>query len=132
MNGYNAKEDRRHDRRTISLDELPAHRGRQAGPRFRDDRPVRALCYRLAVATGLRYSEIASIRPESFDWKCSSVTVEAAYTKNGDPATCPSRTTWRAIWPPRRNADPGAPFPAAGREGSRCSGPTWKPPASLM
>ena len=51
--------------------------------------PVRALCYRLAVATGLRYSEIGSIQPESFDWKAPSVTVAAAYTKNGDPATLP-------------------------------------------
>ena len=51
--------------------------------------PARALCYRLAVATGLRYSEIASILPESFDWKAPSVTVAAAYTKNGEPATLP-------------------------------------------
>ncbi len=50
---------------------------------------MRALCYRLAVATGLRYSEIASIKPESFDWKAPSVVVAAAYTKNGDPATMP-------------------------------------------
>ena len=51
--------------------------------------PVRALCYRLAVATGLRYSEIASIERESFDWSIPSVTVAAAYTKNGDPTTLP-------------------------------------------
>ena len=51
--------------------------------------PARALCYRLAASTGLRYSEIASIRPASFDWKAPSVTVAAAYTKNGDPATLP-------------------------------------------
>ena len=91
VKGFNAKEDRRHDRRTISLDELQrliavAERGPVvlgvAGP-------VRALCYRLAVATGLRYSEIASIKPESFDWKASSVTVAAAYTKNGENAKMP-------------------------------------------
>ena len=51
--------------------------------------PARSLCYRLAVATGLRYSEIASITPESFDWKAPSVTVAAAYTKNGQTATLP-------------------------------------------
>jgi hypothetical protein len=28
--------------------------------------PDRAICYRLAVATGLRFSEIASMTPESF------------------------------------------------------------------
>ena len=51
--------------------------------------PSRALLYRLAVATGLRYSEIASITPESFDWKAPSVTVAACYTKNGETATLP-------------------------------------------
>jgi integrase len=51
--------------------------------------PMRALRYRLAVATGLLFSEIASILPESFDWRAPSVTIRAAYTKNGDPATLP-------------------------------------------
>ena len=53
--------------------------------------PARALCYRLAVGTGLRYAEIASISPESFDWTASpaTVTVAAGYTKNGQPATLP-------------------------------------------
>ncbi len=50
---------------------------------------ARALCYRLAVATGLRYEEIANVTPESFDWKAPSVTVAAAYTKNGQTATLP-------------------------------------------
>jgi hypothetical protein len=53
--------------------------------------PMRALCYRLAVASGLRYSEIGSITPESFDWIASpaNVTVTAAYAKNGQTATLP-------------------------------------------
>ena len=56
-----------------------------------DDRSHASLCYRLAVATGLRYSEIESILPESFDWSSnpSTVTVSAAYTKNGEPAMLP-------------------------------------------
>ena len=91
VKGFNAKEDRRHDRRTIALDELQrlievAERGPVvlgvAGP-------ARALCYRLAVATGLRYSEIASIRPESFDWKAPSVTVKPGYAKNRREAVMP-------------------------------------------
>ena len=91
VRGYNAKEDRRHDRRTISLEELQrlivaAERGPVV---LGVPGPVRALCYRLAASTGLRYSEIASIRPASFDWKAASVTVAASYTKNGDPATLP-------------------------------------------
>jgi integrase len=91
VRGFNAEEDRRHDRRTISLEELrrlidvtergPAYQGMTG--------PVRALCYRLAVATGLRFSEIASIRPESFDWEGSRVRVAACYTKNGQTAELP-------------------------------------------
>jgi integrase len=93
VSGYNAKEDRRHDRRTLAIDELrrlieAAH----VGPTWREmTGPARALCYRLAVTTGLRYGEIKSITPESFDWTAAppTVTAAAAYTKNGDPATLP-------------------------------------------
>jgi integrase len=70
LTGYNAKEDRSHDRRTLSLDELTRLiqvTGR--GPTFqRMTGLARALCYRLAASTGLRYSEIASITPASFNW----------------------------------------------------------------
>ncbi len=88
---FNAAEDRRHDRRTISLDELQrVIEAAERGPRhIKMTGPMRALCYRLAVATGLRFSEIGSILPGSFDWDAPSVTVTAAYTKNGDPATLP-------------------------------------------
>ena len=90
VSGFNAKEDRRHDRRTIGIEDLRklievAHRG----PTYRRmTGPARALCYRLAAATGLRFSEIASITPRSFrlNGEAPSVTVAAAYTKNGDPA----------------------------------------------
>jgi len=53
--------------------------------------PMRALCYRLAVASGLRYKEIQSIMPESFnlDARPASVTVKAAYAKNGQTSTLP-------------------------------------------
>jgi integrase len=54
--------------------------------------PMRALCYRLAAQTGLRFSEIGSIRPGSFDWDAPSVTIKAGFTKNGDPATLPLPT----------------------------------------
>jgi integrase len=77
---FNAKEDRRHDRRTISLEQLQrlieaAERGPQ---HVRMTGPMRALCYRLAVATGLRFSEIGSIRAGSFDWEAPNITVAAA------------------------------------------------------
>jgi integrase len=51
--------------------------------------PQRALCYRLAVATGLRFSEVASITPESFDWDAPTVTVLACYAKDGETFTFP-------------------------------------------
>ena len=93
VTGFNAKEDRRHDRRTLGVDESrvlieAAH----SGPPWRKmTGPTRALCYRLAVGTGLRYAEIASITRESFDWMASPATVmvAAGYTKNGEPATLP-------------------------------------------
>jgi integrase len=91
VKGYNAKEDRRHDRRTISLDKMQrlivvTEQGPAVLGIFG---PTRALCYRLAVATGLRYSEIGSITPESFDWKAPTVRVKAGYTKNGQEAVLP-------------------------------------------
>ena len=69
VTGFNAKEDRRHDRRTLALDELRKLIDAAAiGPDFqRMTGPARALCYRLAVASGLRYAELASLTPESFD-----------------------------------------------------------------
>jgi site-specific recombinase XerC len=99
LTGYNANEDCRHNRRTISLDELQRLIGvAERGPAYqRMAGPARALCYRLAASTGLRYSEIATITPASFDWETSSVRVEAAYTKNREVPSYPCRATWRTI-----------------------------------
>ena len=91
--GFNAKEDRRHDRRTLSVEELRRLiEVTHAGLPYRDmTGPARALCYRLAVASGLRYSEIGSIRPESFSLTGGhpTVTIQAAYAKNGQTTTLP-------------------------------------------
>jgi integrase len=89
LSRFNAKEDLRHDRRTISLQEL---RNLIEATQNGEDvmgvpGHVRALVYRLAAGTGLRYSEIRSITLEGFDWDTPSVTVEARYTKNGQTAT---------------------------------------------
>ena len=56
VNGDNANEDRRHDPRTISLEELRRLIvAAEAGPTYRlMTGPSRALCSRLAVSTGLR------------------------------------------------------------------------------
>ena len=93
VTGFNSNTDRRHDRRTLSDDDLlklieAANRGRT----FQGmTGPARALCYRLAVATGLRFSEIASTTPSSLalDRQSPSITVAAGYTKNGDAANLP-------------------------------------------
>ncbi|MGP0070174.1 MAG: tyrosine-type recombinase/integrase [Isosphaeraceae bacterium] len=91
--GYNVKEDPRHERRTVSLEELRRLiQAAENGQPFKSmTGPMRALCYRLAVASGLRYQEIGSIKPGSFDWKASpaTVTVKAAYAKNGQTVTLP-------------------------------------------
>jgi integrase len=89
VTGYNVKKDRRHDRRTISLDELlRLIDATQRGETYQGlSGPIRALCYRTAAATGLRYNELASITPVSFDWKAPSVKIIAAYAKNGETAT---------------------------------------------
>jgi integrase len=91
VRGFNANEDRRHDRRTISLEELrQLIEATEQGPVVMGmTGPARALAYRLAASTGLRYSEIASITPASFDWKAPGVTVAAAYTKNRQTAELP-------------------------------------------
>ncbi len=96
VTGYNAKKDPRHERRAISIEELQRLVAvAQAGPTVLGlTGPERAMAYRLAVATGLRYGaepgkplrELACITPESFDWQSSTVSVRAAYTKNGEPA----------------------------------------------
>jgi integrase len=91
VTGFNATEDPRRDRRTIALNEVRRLIDTaEHGPEVMGmSGPARSLCYRMAVGTGLRYEEIASVTPESFDWKASSVTVAAAYTKNGQTATLP-------------------------------------------
>jgi len=56
----------------------------EAGPaRFGMDGQRRAMLYRLAIGTGLRRSELASLTPRSFDLDAHppTVTVEAAYSK---------------------------------------------------
>ncbi len=93
VTGFNVREDRRHDRRTLGVDELRVLiEVTHSGPPWRKMAgPARALCYRLAVGTGLRYAEIESVTPESFDWKGNPATVmvAAGYTKNGEPAILP-------------------------------------------
>ncbi len=86
LSGFNAKLDRRRKRRVLTDEELgkllaEAERGPAVqGMTGRD----RAVLYQLALRSGLRLSEIRSLRSESFDLdvKPPVVRVQAAYTKN--------------------------------------------------
>jgi integrase len=83
---YNAATDRRHIRREMSAEEVQwlldvtearTLRGHGAPG------PTRAMCYRLAAATGFRANELRSLTTDSFDLDATppTCTVEAGYSK---------------------------------------------------
>ena len=86
--------------------------------------PDRAMLYLVAINTGLRASELASLTPESFELKAPStrsgqasrpmVRCQAGYTKNGQEAELPMRrdvaanlADWLAGKPAGRSVWPG-------------------------
>lgn len=85
MQGMNVRTDRRHDRRPLSEDEVRwlLRTTRQGPSRCGMTGPERAMIYRLAVETGLRSSELASLTSNSFDLdaKPPTVTVKASFSK---------------------------------------------------
>ena len=92
----NARTDRRHVRRALGDGEiLRLFQAAERGPAFgRLTGPDRALLYRLAVETGLRKGEIASLTPASFrlrDPEAATVTVAAAYSKHRRDDVVPLR-----------------------------------------
>jgi integrase len=108
LDGLNVKTDRRHDRRTLSVDELRwlldvTENGRSmrdvngelvkmpAVERFGMTAAARAMLYRVAVETGLRSAELRSLTRASFDLDGNepSVTIAAAYAKNRRQDTLP-------------------------------------------
>jgi integrase len=93
VSGYNAEEDVRHARRSLSDGELARLVAvAQAGPeRWGMPGSLRAMAYRLASATGLRAEELRTLAPESFrlDGPEPSVFVAASSTKNRRPADQP-------------------------------------------
>lgn len=97
----NPKTDRRHERRTLEPDELAGliDAARRGQP-FRDlTGPDRAVLYLVAVNTGLRANELASLVPESFDLDVDppTVTVEAAYSKHRRRDVLPLRPDLAAV-----------------------------------
>jgi len=89
----NVKTDRRHDRRALDIDEIQRLYGAtiDAEERFGMTGRQRYLCYRLAIESGLRASEMRSLRPMDFDLEGLTVTVRAAYSKNRQEAAIPLR-----------------------------------------
>lgn len=113
LQGLNAKTDRRHDRRALTVDELRRLLKVAAnGPdRYGMTGPERVMLYRVAVETGLRAGELRSLTRASFDLDADppTVMVEAAYSKHRREDVLPLR--------PGTAADPKAflarVFPAA-------------------
>jgi len=92
---YSAATDRRIVRRAIDAQEqrrLLTATEASGRPSFGLTGPERALLYRLALTTGLRANELATLTPRSFAFGTSpTVTVEAKNAKNRKRETLPLR-----------------------------------------
>lgn len=97
LTGLNVKTDRRRVRRALSVEEirwlLAVTDAPTAPERYGMSGPARAMLYRLAVETGFRRGELASLTRASFrlDGERPTVTVEAAYSKHRREDTLPLR-----------------------------------------
>ena len=95
LTGQNARADRRRVRRAMVPDEISALLAatEQEPERHGMTGPERALLYRIAIETGLRASELASLNRESFNLGANppTVTVAAGYSKHRKEDTLPLR-----------------------------------------
>ena len=109
----NPEADRRRRRRALNPEEAARLiQAAERGPVVKGMSGLdRARCYALALGTGFRASELASLTPERFDLAGDSptVTVSACYTKNGReavqpiaPALAARLAPWIATLPPGR------------------------------
>ena len=93
VKGFNVEEDRRHERRSLTDDELARLiRTASSGPTlFGMPGPLRSMAYRLAAATGFRAEELRNLTPEAFRLDCPepSAFLVASTTKNRRPAEQP-------------------------------------------
>lgn len=85
LSGYNARLDRRHDRRALSDEEAErvVRTTIASCEAYGLSGVDRAMLYMLAMGTGFRRNELRSLTPESFDLLADppTITVEAAYSK---------------------------------------------------
>jgi len=93
LHKQNVKTDRRHDRRSLTADEVSKLLSATASaePRYGMSGYIRSLLYRLALQTGLRASELRSLTVSSFDFEERTVTVQAAYSKRRREDVLPLR-----------------------------------------
>lgn len=118
LKGGNVALDRRHDRRALAPDEASrllaaTTTGREV---CRLSGPDRAVLYLVALTTGLRASELASLTPQSFDTAADTptVTVAAGYSKHRrqdtlplHPAVVPTLRDWLSHRPAGEPCWPG-------------------------
>jgi integrase len=91
LQGVNARTDRRHDRRELTVPELLGLLAatRKAGAVFGVKGPERALLYQFAAESGLRSNELRSLTTASFDFEGLTVTTAAKSTKNRRESVLP-------------------------------------------
>lgn len=90
----NEREDRRHPRRALEVNELKRlleTTKQSPGKLFGLTGQERYLIYRLATETGLRRGEITKLTVACFDFDRGVVTLDAKYTKNKKGARLPLR-----------------------------------------
>jgi integrase/recombinase XerD len=100
LDPVNARIDQRRARRALTAMELAdlLKATADAPTRYGLSGPERALLYRLAVCTGLRRGELASLTPSSFEFGNSpTVVVAASYSKRRRRDTLPLRADLAAI-----------------------------------
>lgn len=106
----NVRTDRRHDRRALTVAELRRLLETTAnGPeRLGMSGAARAMFYRLAVQSGLRLGELASLTWSGLDLDASTptVTIAAAYAKNRRADTLPLKARTAAMLAAWRDARP--------------------------
>jgi len=95
LSGVNVKLDRRHDRRNLTAEQLVAllEATMKGETHHKLDGRSRAMLYRLAMETGLRRKELATLTPASFDLYADEPTVHgtAGDVKNRKSTTLPIR-----------------------------------------
>jgi integrase len=142
LDKLNADTDVRRERRALSAGELArlVDAADRSGETFRGlTGRDRAMLYRVAVYTGLRASELASLTEASFDFTADppTVTVEAAYSKRRRKDVLPIHpdlTTRLRVWFTERRESGGANVvPIHGRAADAPLWPgTWPERAARM